>query len=418
MSKKLIAAVDFGNNKLSVAVANKESNGNIELIDYKEVKIKEKKINGIIANPNNMLGSLNTILNEIERENNILIGAYYYGLEPHTLRSHVQSSSCQSSGNNFLQTIEHLTDNVRDSFAQPDRTIYSTQLLESVIGTTSKGDFLVLSLDNEIKNTIDKIAVNFSTERKAMAKISVMAQADVFLSKEQKQKGALFIDFGGDVTSFAVYRNGMPRMVAVLPLGGKHITQDIAQRFGLEESMAEILKQKIGAKPNISPDPNYCHTIKEKNSGKTLTISANEFAETVEARQCEIIDFVLKEVDFNNLKNDFVEIMAVGNATNLIHFKELLEAQSGKPVISPKVKLPTADNILDNKLLIALLEQADVDCRGVEKPKPIATEEANNTKKNSKKNAKNKEDNEKTPNGFLGRMLNLFEDNNEKNIER
>lgn len=418
MNKKLIVAVDFGNNKLSVAVANKDSNGYLELVDYKDIKIKEKKSNGIIENTNNMLSSLNTLLNDIEKENNILIGAYYYGLEPYTLRSHRQSSSCQLSGNDVVQTITRLTEEVRKNFSQPDRTIYSTHLLESSVGTNAKGDFLVLSLDNDVKNTIDKMAVNFSTERKAMAKISVMAQAEAFLSAEQKHNGVLFIDFGGDVTSFAVYKNGMPRMVAVLPLGGKHITHDIAQRFDLEDDVAEVLKQKIGAKPNSNPDPNYCHSVRKKHSDKTLKISSAEFTETVEARQCEIIDFVLKEVDYNNLKNDFAEIMVVGGATRLTYFQQLLEAQSGKPVISPEAKLKKDDKILENSLLVAILEQADIDCRGVEKPQaiPIENNEPKKSKKNDKKASKTEKDEDKPSNNFFGKMLNLFDDNNEKNI--
>ena len=60
----------------------------------------------------------------------------------------------------------------------------------------------------------------------------------------QRQNGVLFIDFGAEVTSYAVYKDGLPRLVSVLPIGGKHVTQDIACRFLIDVDVAERLKPR------------------------------------------------------------------------------------------------------------------------------------------------------------------------------
>ena len=73
-----------------------------------------------------------------------------------------------------------------------------------------------------------------------------LASAEATLTPEETEIGVALVDIGGGTSDIAVYANGAIRYTSVLPLGGNHITNDIAigLRTPLEE--AEKIKKKYG----------------------------------------------------------------------------------------------------------------------------------------------------------------------------
>lgn len=411
MDKKLIVAVDVSNNTLSVAAAYKYPDNRIDIVDYRRQPIDIDTSNGIIHNPNNILSRLNDCMQDIERHLNVKIGRYYLGIEPHTLRSETKQLSTSSAGNDISKTVGSLAEEAKNTYSHDDRSFLCSYPLETYLGATVKGDFLILSLADEVKTQIDKIFANLSTERKAIMRIAPTVEADTFVADSRKGEGVLFVDFGGEVTSFALYKDQFPRLVGVLPLGGRHITNDISARFDFNFDIAEKAKIQLGVSSTAFVKEGKTYKLDTK-SAVSIEFSDTELAETIEARQCEIIDFILKEVDFRDLKSSYESIVAVGNATKLRNFKELLENQTGKPVDVIDSTFIFNDKEINNPLLTAMLERAEDDCTAAEKPAiPIATV-AN--KKNETKPPKEKKT--KKESRFGWKMINMFDDNNESKI--
>ena len=411
MDKKLIVAVDVSNNTLSVAAAYKYPDNRIDIVDYRRQPIDIDTSNGIIHNPNNILSRLNDCMQDIERHLNVKIGRYYLGIEPHTLRSETKQLSTTSAGNDISQTINRLTEEAKNTYSHDERSFLCSYPLETYLGATVKGDFLILSLADEVKTQIDKIFANLSTERKAILCISPTIEADTFVTDSQKSEGVLFIDFGGEVTSFALYKDKFPRMVGVLPLGGRHITNDISTRFDFDFDIAEKAKIQLGFSSTAFVKEEQKFKLNPKSAVST-EYSKTELAETIEARQCEIIDFILKEIDFRDLKSSYESIVAVGNATKLRKFKELLEKQTGKPVDIIDSTLRYDDKEINNHLLTAMRERAEDDCTAAEKPAIPTASVAN--KKNETKPPKEKKNKKESRFGWM--MRNMFDDDNESKI--
>ena len=411
MDKKLIVAVDVSNNTLSVAAAYKYPDNRIDIVDYRRQPIDIDTSNGIIHNPNNILSRLNDCMQDIERHLNLKIGRYYLGIEPHTLRSETKQLSTTSAGNDISQTINRLTEEVKNTYSHDERSFLCSYPLETYLGATVKGDFLILSLADEVKTQIDKIFANLSTERKAISRIAPTVEADTFVAESRKSEGVLFVDFGGEVTSFALYKDQFPRLVGVLPLGGRHITNDISARFDFDFDIAEKAKIQLGVSSTAFVKEGKTYKLDTK-SAVSIEFSDTELAETIEARQCEIIDFILKEVDFRDLKSSYESIVAVGNATKLRNFKELLENQTGKPVDVIDSSFIFNDKEINNPLLTAMLERAEDDCMAAEKPAIPTATVAN--KKNETKPPKEKKT--KKESRFGWKMINMFDDNNESKI--
>ncbi len=411
MDKKLIVAVDVSNNTLSVAAAYKYPDNRIDIVDYRRQPIDIDTSNGIIHNPNNILSRLNDCMQDIERHLNVKIGRYYLGIEPHTLRSETKQLSTTSAGNDISQTINRLTEEAKNTYSHDERSFLCSYPLETYLGATVKGDFLILSLADEVKTQIDKIFANLSTERKAILCIAPTVEADTFVAESRKSEGVLFVDFGGEVTSFALYKDQFPRLVGVLPLGGRHITNDISARFDFNFDIAEKAKIQKGVSSTAFVKEGKTYKLDTK-SAVSIEFSDTELAETIEARQCEIIDFILKEVDFRDLKSSYESIVAVGNATKLRNFKELLENQTGKPVDVIDSSFIFNDKEINNPLLTAMLERAEDDCTAAEKPAIPTASVAN--KKNETKPPKEKKT--KKESRFGWKMINMFDDNNESKI--
>lgn len=411
MDKKLIVAVDVSNNTLSVAAAYKYPDRRIDIVDYRRQPIDIDTSNGIIHNPNNILSRLNDCMQDIERHLNVKIGRYYLGIEPHTLRSETKQLSTTSAGNDISQTINRLTEEAKNTYSHDERSFLCSYPLETYLGATVKGDFLILSLTDEVKTQIDKIFANLSTERKAILRIAPTVEADTFVAESRKSEGVLFVDFGGEVTSFALYKDLFPRLVGVLPLGGRHITNDISARFDFDFDIAEKAKIQLGVSSTAFVKEEQKFKLNPKSAVST-EYSKTELAETIEARQCEIIDFILKEIDFRDLKSSYESIVAVGNATKLRKFKELLENQTGKPVDIIDSTLRYDDKEINNHLLTAMLERAEDDCTAAEKPAIPTASVAN--KKNETKPPKEKKTKKESRFGWM--MRNMFDDDNESKI--
>lgn len=67
------------------------------------------------------------------------------------------------------------------------------------------------------------------------------------LTPDEKQLGATVIDMGGGVTSVAVFMEGELVHVDVVPIGGQHVTADLARMLAAPISAAERIKVLYGA---------------------------------------------------------------------------------------------------------------------------------------------------------------------------
>jgi cell division protein FtsA len=74
-----------------------------------------------------------------------------------------------------------------------------------------------------------------------------IAAAQVVLNREAKHQGALMLDFGAGTVDYVLYEDGMVTASGCVPLGGDHISQDIAQAFQMPHGRAERIKIDEGS---------------------------------------------------------------------------------------------------------------------------------------------------------------------------
>ncbi len=73
-----------------------------------------------------------------------------------------------------------------------------------------------------------------------------LASADAVLTPEEKDLGVALVDVGGGTTDLVIFHGGAVKHTAVLPLGGGHLTNDIAAGLRTPTVEAEKIKHRFG----------------------------------------------------------------------------------------------------------------------------------------------------------------------------
>lgn len=122
--------------------------------------------------------------------------------------------------------------------------------------------------------------------------VSGLAAAEAVLSRKQKEAGTLVLDIGAGTTNMAVIEDGEVQHVAVIPMGGIHITNDLAIGLKTDLDIAEKVKVKHAAlKDKVK------HGKLSVQQGSTNhAFDSHDIHMVVEARVEEILEYVDKEL--------------------------------------------------------------------------------------------------------------------------
>lgn len=125
---------------------------------------------------------------------------------------------------------------------------------------------------------------------------SGLAASRAALNKRQKELGVILVDLGGGTTNFAVYEEGELVQVGVVPIGGGHITNDVA--IGLRTSIDVAEKVKINYGSALPGEINKKDQVNlaEIDQNEEGEVSRHHVAEIIEARLEEIFNLIDKEL--------------------------------------------------------------------------------------------------------------------------
>jgi cell division protein FtsA len=163
--------------------------------------------------------------------------------------------------------------------------------------------------------------------------LTPLAAAAAVLTDEERELGVVLVDIGGGTTDIAVYHDGTVKHTAVVPIGGNHITNDIAAGLRTAFNDAERLKQRYGcasASMVSSSERVEVPCVVSKGAG---TISRQILCEIVEPRLAEIFELVQKEVTKSGYEGSLASgIVATGGTMLLAGAVDMADRSFGLPV--------------------------------------------------------------------------------------
>jgi len=123
--------------------------------------------------------------------------------------------------------------------------------------------------------------------------LSSLASAESTLNRQQKESGTLLLDIGAGTTNFVVIEDGEVQHVAVIPMGGIHITNDLAIGLKTDLDIAERVKIEYGSLEDEGTGSSHV-TVEHKDVKHEF--NTDDVRLIIESRVDEIFEYVEKEL--------------------------------------------------------------------------------------------------------------------------
>lgn len=155
--------------------------------------------------------------------------------------------------------------------------------------------------------------------------VSGLAAAEAVLNRQQKEVGTVVIDIGAGTTNIVVIEDGEIQHVAVLPLGGSNVTNDLAIGLKTDLDVAEKVKIKYGEFLKR-------HSIKIATDQEEFIFELSEIQMIINARTEELFEYVDKELQKIKRSRKLPGgAVIVGGSAKLPHIAEMAKEKLQLP---------------------------------------------------------------------------------------
>jgi cell division protein FtsA len=172
--------------------------------------------------------------------------------------------------------------------------------------------------------------------------LNPLASAEVVLNKTERDMGVCVCDIGGGTSDLAIYVNGDVWHTMVLPVGGAHITQDIAVGLRVSPEQAEMVKKQHGfaIKNEVGEDEFF--TMRAFGEEHPIQVSRRDLAHIIEARVDEIFSLLLQEIRRSGYDSMLPAGMVLTGGSSLLAGMRPLASR----VLGMPVRIARPDNMI------------------------------------------------------------------------
>jgi cell division protein FtsA len=165
---------------------------------------------------------------------------------------------------------------------------------------------------------------------------SPYASALSCLEEDEKQLGVTLIDMGGGVTSFSIFAGGKNIYTDAVPIGGMHVTNDIARGLSTSLAHAERLKTLHGsAIPSASDDQVMIEVppLGEDDDGEINALPRGVLVGVIRPRVEEIFEMIRSKIEVGGAAGMAGKrVVITGGASQLLGVREMAANILGKQV--------------------------------------------------------------------------------------
>lgn len=307
-----IAALDVGTSKVACLIGENSDDGqgrNMVRISGFGHQLSDGLNAGQVTDMRAAEDSIRAAVDAAERMANMEVRQVVIGLSA----AHLQSRICQADVplNGHAVSEEHMTAALRhayEEFWSADGEILHAIPIAYEIDNSPGiadprgmyGDRLKVSMhmmsapSGPVRNLLGCIEQCHLQCEKLV--VTPYASALSTLMQDELDLGVLHIDMGGGTTSVSIFYEGEPLYTAVVPVGGKHITADIAHGLNVSLVTAERIKTLYGsglATPVGEREQFEVPVI----GGDHQTLPRSELTKIIRPRLEETFEMVLEKIN-------------------------------------------------------------------------------------------------------------------------
>lgn len=124
-----------------------------------------------------------------------------------------------------------------------------------------------------------------------------LAASTIALSSDEKKLGVVLVDIGAGQTTISVFENGALSALSVLPVGGDHVTNDIAIGLRTPTEVAESVKLRYGYAMVNGASNEVTFKVPRIGSNVDKEFTQVDLASIIEPRMQEIFLMIKNEVE-------------------------------------------------------------------------------------------------------------------------
>jgi cell division protein FtsA len=159
-----------------------------------------------------------------------------------------------------------------------------------------------------------------------------LASAEAVVEDDEKELGVALIDIGGGTTDIIIFADGAIVHTAVLPLGGSHITNDIAVGLRTPLGAAEKIKRKYGCALPTMVEEDEKMEVPSVGGRAPRVLSRKLMCKIVEPRVEEIFEHVRREIARSGYWDSLAAgVVLTGGTTIMDGLAEQAESVLGLP---------------------------------------------------------------------------------------
>jgi cell division protein FtsA len=343
--RNVLAGLDVGTSKVCALVAEAAADGSIGLLGYGIVPCTGLR-KGVVVNIEATVDAIRAAVVEAEKSSGARVGAAVVGVAGAHIRglnSHgiVAVRGGEVSG----RDVERVIDAARAVAIPLDRQVlhilpqqFAVDDQEGVrdpvgmAGVRLEARIHIVTAAQSYGQNLNKCC-----ERAGITPSELMfeplASADAALFPEERELGVALIDIGGGTTDVIVFLNGAVMHTAVLPIGGNHLTGDVAAGLRTPLSDAERLKISHGVATNLVVGRDEMVQVPGVGGREPRVIARRILGEIIEPRMEEIFSMAQRELMRSGAADSLASgVVLVGGTSLLEGTQELAERIFNLPV--------------------------------------------------------------------------------------
>jgi cell division protein FtsA len=127
--------------------------------------------------------------------------------------------------------------------------------------------------------------------------LQALASAEAVVTEDEFERGVVVADVGGGTTDVAVFVGGAIAHTAVLPVGGSHVTGDLAVGLRADLDTAEEVKRRVGHCLQLTVPADATVTITPMGYDEPAVVPQRYVAEVIGPRAREMAELILAEIE-------------------------------------------------------------------------------------------------------------------------
>lgn len=371
-TQDIICGLDVGSASVRVVVAQvAPQTGQLQIIGAAEGP-SDGVSKGLIVSIDDTVTSISTVLEKVERLTGQAVTHAFVGISgSHIISEMSRGVVAVSSANSEIkpEDVERVIDAAQAVSVPPNYeilhviprsfTVDNQRDIKDPLGMTGirleVETQIIEGLSTQIKN-LTRCVTRAGLEIDDLV-FDVLGDAEAVLSKRQKELGVAVVNLGAATTSYVLFEEGDIVGAGVLPIGARHITNDLAIGLRVAIDLAEELKLTYGTAVPESVGKKEVIALSEFSPTEQASVSRRTMAEIINARVEEI--FRLVDQEFAKVERSGKlpgGVVFTGGGAKLPGLTEIAKKEFRLPaaVGVPKDFVTAVDKIYDSGFATAL----------------------------------------------------------------